>query len=81
MIDPNTYVGDPNAMLDQAMTARLSGLWTALPGIVQGFDPVAMTCQVQPAIQGKVRSEDGSIVLVNLPMLLDCPVVFPRGGG
>lgn len=81
MIDPNTYVGDPNAMLDQAMTARLSCLWTALPGIIQNFDPVAMTCQVQPAIQGKVRSEDGSIALVNLPMLLDCPVVFPHGGG
>lgn len=81
MIDINTYVNDPNAWLDQAMTARLSGLWTALPGIVQGFDPVAMTCQVQPAIQGKVRSEDGTITLVNLPMLLDCPVVFPHGGG
>lgn len=81
MIDINTYVNDPNAWLDQAMTARLSGLWTALPGIVQSFDPVAMTCQVQPAIQGKVRSEDGTITLVNLPMLLDCPVVFPHGGG
>lgn len=81
MIDINTYVKDQNALLDQAMTARLSCLWTALPGIVQSFDPVAMTCQVQPAIQGKVRSEDGTITLVNLPMLLDCPVVFPHGGG
>lgn len=81
MIDINTYVKDQNALLDQAMTARLSCLWTALPGIVQSFDPVAMTCQVQPAIQGKVRAEDGTITLVNMPMLLDCPVVFPHGGG
>lgn len=81
MIDINTYVKDQNALLDQAMTARLSCLWTALPGIVQSFDPVAMTCQVQPAIQGKVRAEDGTIMLVNMPMLLDCPVVFPHGGG
>lgn len=81
MIDINTYVKDQNALLDQAMTARLSCLWTALPGIVQNFDPVAMTCQVQPAIQGKVRSEDGSIKVVNLPILLDCPVVFPHAGG
>jgi phage baseplate assembly protein V len=36
---------------------------------------------VQPAIQGKVRDEDGSARLVNLPMLLDCPVVFPHAGG
>jgi hypothetical protein len=40
-----------------------------------------MTCEVQPAIQGKRRDEDGSIQLVNLPLLLDCPVFFPHAGG
>lgn len=81
MIGVNTYIGDQNEMLDQAVGSRLAMVWTALPGIVQSFDPAAMTCEVQPAIQGKVRSEDGSISLVNLPLLLDCPVVFPHGGG
>ena len=36
---------------------------------------------VQPAIKGNVRAPDGSIIQVALPLLLDCPVVFPRGGG
>lgn len=77
----NSYVGNENAMLDIALTGRLSMLWTALPGIVQSFDAQAMTCEVQPAIQGKIRDESGVIRLVNLPILLDCPVVFPHGGG
>lgn len=77
----NTFLGDENTKLAQFFTGRQAMLWTALPGIVSSFDPVAMTCEVQPAIQGKVKTEDGRVQLVNLPMLLDCPVVFPHGGG
>lgn len=81
MIDLNTYLGDKNAQQDQSINGHLASLWTALPGIIQSFNAQEMTCEVQPAIQGKVRNEDGSIALVNLPLLLDCPVIFPRGGG
>lgn len=80
MLKNSLYVGDPNELLDQLVTGRVSGLWTALPGIIQSFDPAALTCEVQPAIQGKQRNEDGTVKVVNLPLLLDCPVVFPRGG-
>lgn len=81
MLKDSLYSADPNELLDQLVTGRLAGLWTALPGIVQSFDPAALTCEVQPAIQGKQRNEDGSIKVVNLPILLDCPVVFPHAGG
>ncbi|MFZ5936579.1 Gp138 family membrane-puncturing spike protein [Pseudomonas sp. HS6-2] len=40
-----------------------------------------MTCVVQPAIQSFVTADDGSMVLTTLPLLLDCPVQFPAGGG
>ncbi|MCY1293660.1 hypothetical protein D9M70_429270 [compost metagenome] len=40
-----------------------------------------MTCTVQPAIQALVRDESGSLASVDLPLLLDCPVQFPAGGG
>lgn len=56
-------------------------LWTALPGIVQSFDAQRMVCNVQPSIKGSVLGPDGSVTPVNMPMLLDCPVVFPGGGG
>ncbi|MDD2056621.1 hypothetical protein NPS58_04060 [Pseudomonas putida] len=52
-----------------------------MPGIIQSFDPGAMTCTVQPAIQAYVRDESGNLTSTNLPLLLDCPVQFPAGGG
>lgn len=63
------------------LDGRQSCIWTALPAIVQSVDFAAMTCEVQPAIQGSVENEDGSITVVNLPLLVDVPIVYPGGGG
>ena len=67
--------------ISAAIDAYRDDIWTALPGIVQSFDPVAVTATVQPAITGVVTQPDGTHQAVRLPLLLDCPVVFPRGGG
>lgn len=72
---------DPIEWVSIALGGLQSKLWTALPGIIQSFDAAAMTCTVQPAIQALVRDEAGSLASVNLPLLLDCPVQFPAGGG
>lgn len=58
-----------------------SQVWTALPGIIQDFDPDKVTCSIQPAIQARVEDEKGQFSWVTLPLLVDCPVVFPAGGG
>jgi hypothetical protein len=58
-----------------------SRLWTAFPGIVQEVNFATMTCKVQPAIQGVVTNYSGLDSYVNLPILLDCPIVFPSAGG
>ena len=63
------------------MDGRLSELWTAMPGIVESFDPAAETVSVQPAIRGRILQPDGTEKLVALPLLVDVPVVFPGGGG
>ncbi len=73
--------GSLEATIRTAIGAAQAGIWTALPGMVQSFDAGAVTAVVQPAIQGIVAQPDGSSKAVNLPLLLDCPVVFPRGGG
>lgn len=74
-----------NSSLDTTIQTASVGaqaeMWTALPGIVQSFDAVAVTAVVQPAIMGINAQPDGSAKPVRLPLLLDCPVVFPRGGG
>ena len=74
-----------------ALLAMLQGwqgqLWTALPGYVvpddggSPFNAAARTVRVQPTIQARVQRPDGSFEWMSLPILLDCPVVFPAGGG
>jgi len=53
----------------------------AIPGIVQSFDPIEQTVTVQPAIRERIRDQDGNMQFVDLPLLLDVPIVFPRAGG
>ncbi|KAF1003695.1 MAG: hypothetical protein GAK36_00203 [Pseudomonas sp.] len=72
---------DPIEWVSIALNGLQSKLWTALPGIIQSFDANAMTCVIQPAVQALVRDETGALAPVNLPLLLDCPVQFPAGGG
>lgn len=80
-MDKRERIGDPEETLRTALDGRQAQLWTALPGIIQNFDPKAKTCTVQPAIKGKLRAPDGSLSSIAMPLLLDCPVYFPSGGG
>lgn len=72
---------DPEESLRLAMENSQSQIWTAMPGIVQSVDLVAQTVSVQPSIQGTTSNPDGSSQLVNMPLLVDVPVVWPRAGG
>lgn len=72
---------DEQEALRKAMDGRISSVWTALPGIVAKVDLSAMTVSIQPAIQGQIQKSDGSFEYVNLPLLVDVPIVFPRAGG
>lgn len=64
-----------------ALNSQQTSVWTALPGIIEDFDPVHMTCTVQPAVDSQVRDELGAVISQSRPLLLDCPVQFPAGGG
>lgn len=63
-----------------AVDAAQHGIWTSMPGIIQSFDPVAMTCVVVVALKEKVLIEQ-SVQDVEIFPLYDCPVHFPAGGG
>ncbi|UIA94537.1 translation initiation factor IF-2 (plasmid) [Erwinia tracheiphila] len=80
-MDRRERYNDPEEALRVALRAERAGIWTSLPGIVQSFDPVAVTVVVQPAIKGRIMQKDGSWQSVNMPLLVDVPVCFPRGGG
>lgn len=62
------------------MDGLRSGLWTSMPGIIQSFSASKVTATVQIAIKGVVHTPDGNAQFVNMPLLVDVPVYFPRGG-
>ncbi|WP_063655246.1 Gp138 family membrane-puncturing spike protein [Candidatus Arsenophonus triatominarum] len=73
--------GDPQQLLEVFRHTISSQLRVAMPGIIQSFDASKVTCVVQPAIKGTLTDSQGHVQSVNLPLLVDVPVVFPRGGG
>ncbi|QAB30886.1 Gp138 family membrane-puncturing spike protein [Pantoea ananatis] len=77
----NSQVGSSEHMSSQLYNTIFSMLRVSLPGIVQSFDPETCTCTVQPAIAGQGVDERGQIKSAPLPLLMDVPVIFPRGGG
>lgn len=73
--------GDFSDALAATSAALSNSLRVALPGIIESFDPETVTCIVAPAIKGVITASDGSTRSVSYPLLVDVPVVFPRGGG
>jgi Phage protein Gp138 N-terminal domain len=62
-------------------TSLQSGIWTALPATVNSYNASKVTVSAQPTIQAQVRTPDGVWSGVTMPLCLDCPVIFSRGGG
>jgi hypothetical protein len=72
---------DTEEQIRMAQDSHASQIWTALPGIVEAVDVSAQTVSVQPAIQGVVADAAGTETAVNLPLLVDVPICWPRAGG
>lgn len=65
----------------QVLSGFQTTLWTAMPARIISFDPERMSCSAQITIQGRVQTGEQSWEWVDMPPLVDCPVVFPGGGG
>ena len=81
MASRNELLNDVEEAMRIALDGRQSSMWTAIPGIVAAVDLAAMTVSVQPSIQGTIELENGTIQSVNLPLLINVPIVFPSAGG
>lgn len=67
-------------VLARARASAVDGIWQAMPGIVTRYDAAAQIADVQPAVKVYYRDEDGEPVAETLPVVIDCPVVFPGAG-
>jgi len=73
-------LNDPEEAQLQALEGLQAKMWTALPGVVVSADLDAQTCVVQPAIKGVLLDEQNNETSVNLPLLINVPICFPRAG-
>lgn len=67
--------------IDRMLEGWQSNVWTAIPGTIVSYNSDEKSASVQPSIKALVTKQDGTTTWVNLPILLDCPVHFPSGGG
>lgn len=72
----NSQLGSKEQADARLAQAIMSAMRVSMPGIIQSFDPDAVTAVVQPAIKGLEQDESGADVSVNIPLLVDVPVVF-----
>lgn len=57
-----------------------NNLRVAIPGIIESFDAVEQVAIIQPAIRERIIDPDGNLSFVELPLLLDVPIVIPHAG-
>ncbi|WP_145490081.1 Gp138 family membrane-puncturing spike protein [Yersinia rohdei] len=60
-------------MLQSSVSSQLR---VSMPGIIQSFNADGVTCDIQIGIKGESGGES-----INLSVLTNVPVIFPRGGG
>ncbi|MBS9442299.1 phage baseplate assembly protein V [Photorhabdus heterorhabditis] len=80
-VSTESRTGDLSETLKAINHSLSSQLRVAIPGIIQSFNADAVTCVVQPAIKSGIADAEGKTTSVSLPLLVDVPVIFPRGGG
>lgn len=64
-----------------ALNARLAGLHTAMPGIVQSYDENTECADVQPAVKRVIEQDDGSFTFEALPLISNVKVGWLGAGG
>jgi hypothetical protein len=81
MVDRRQRSPDSVEQFRSGFEGMQSDVWTSFPATIDSVDFDAMTVTAQPAIQAQVTGQDGTAQWVDLPLLLDCPISFPSGGG
>ncbi len=69
------------SQIADALDGALAHSWVSLPCVVTRYQPEKLTVDAQPTILGRVTDEMGNVKSVEMPVLLDVPVVFPHAGG
>lgn len=85
MADKTPSLATLASSIKQGISSALKDLHTAMPGIVESFDAATQLASVQPAVRRVFITRDSTNIEIltpsDLPILINVPVIFPRGGG
>lgn len=69
-------------LIRMAVSRMLMDVHVSLPGSVESYDAARQVADVQPLLRRTLVASDGTeLDPETLPILMDVPIVFPRGGG
>lgn len=69
-------------VIQRAQESRVADIWTAIPAVVQSYDPTTRTADLRPLTLRPVRNVDTEeIEHEELPILPSVPVAFPGAKG
>lgn len=81
-MDPRERVNDMRTAVIAAIRGRQANIWTLLPAKIVSYDATLQTCQIQPQIIIQWNNPlTGTFEQIQMPVISDCPVEFPGGGG
>ena len=84
MSDKSSQLATLAANINKGVDSKLKDVHTSMPGIIETFDPVNQLASIQPAIKRIFKTTDGEqefLTPTSLPILINVPVQYPRGGG
>jgi len=73
----NRIQKDKDSALKETIDRAMSRLNTCIPGIIESFDTSNQTAEVSPAIRMRVSIEGEDTQFIDLPKIIQVPLVFP----
>ena len=74
------WTGNDNQIYENLINEAMFRTRCCIPCVIQSYNKINRTVECQPAIREKIINENGTVQYVNLPMLVNVPVVFPSCG-
>ena len=71
------WTASENQIYENLINEAMFRTRCCIPCIVQSYNSANNTVECQPAIRERIINEDGTIQYVQLPLLINVPVVFP----
>ena len=71
------WTASENQIYENLINEAMFRTRCCIPCIVQSYNSANNTVECQPAVRERIINEDGTIQYIQLPLLINVPIVFP----